>query len=95
MVPYALGGFARYAALKAGIGALATVLSLLPPSAPVAMLMRMTASTVPGWQFGAGLSLLLLAVAGTIWLMARLFHAHTLLSGELLSLRCFWSALRG
>jgi len=131
VVPYALGGFGLYAALMAGIGALApdmessrawlfvltlpmmipmylwqpiashpngslaTVLSLFPPSAPVAMLMRMTASTVPGWQFGVGLSLLLLSVVGTIWLMARLFHAQTLLSGEPLSLRRFWAALRG
>lgn len=74
-------------------GALATALSLFPPSAPVAMLMRMTASAVPTWQFGVGLSLLLVSVVGTIWLMARLFHAQTLLSGESLSLRRFWAAL--
>ncbi|MFP3897022.1 MAG: ABC transporter permease [Anaerolineales bacterium] len=129
ILPYALAGFALYAALMAGIGALAEdvenargwifvltlpmmvplylwpsivnapfgplalVLSLFPYSAPVAMLMRMTSSTVPGWQFAVGLSLLLLAVIGTIWLMGRLFRAQTLLSGESLSLQRFWSAL--
>jgi ABC-2 type transport system permease protein len=128
---YALGGFGLYAALMAGIGAmapdaessrgwiffltlpmmvpiylwtvivnapqgaLAIALSLFPYSAPIAMLMRMTATSVPAWQFAVSLGLLLVAVVGTIWLMARLFRAQTLLSGEPLSIRRFWSALTG
>jgi len=131
IVPYALGGFGLYAALMAGIGALApdvegsrgwifvltlpmmipiylwtaivnapngpvaTVLSLFPYSAPVGMLMRMTVVAVPAWQLALSLGLLVLATAGTIWLMARLFHAQTLLSGEPLSLGRFWTALTG
>jgi ABC-2 type transport system permease protein len=128
-LPYALGGFGLYAALMAGIGALAKdvesargwifvltlpmmapmylwtsivnapfgplalVLSLFPYSAPVAMLMRMTSTAVPSWQLATSLVLLVLATVGTIWLMARLFRAQTLLSGEPLSLRRFWTAL--
>lgn len=130
IVPYALGGFGLYAALMAGIGALAPdmegsrawtfmitlpmmlpmylwmaivnnpqgvlalVLSLFPYSAPVAMMMRMTATAVPAWQLSVSLGLLLLAVVGTIGLMARLFHAKTLLSGEALSLDRFRAALQ-
>ena len=129
-VPYALGGFGLYAALMAGIGALAedmegargwifvltlpmmaplyvwtlivnapqgavaTVLSLFPYSAPVAMLMRMTATAVPVSQLVVSLGLRAAATAGTIWLMARLFRAQTLLSGEPLSIKRFWVALR-
>lgn len=128
--PYALGGFLLYAALMAGIGALApdidnsrawtfiitlpmlipiylwlaivnsphsslaVSLSLIPFSAPVAMLLRMTSTAVPGWQLGLSLVLLALAAAGLIWLMARLFRAQILLSGEALSLRRLWLALR-
>ena len=131
IVPYALGGFGLYAALMAGIGALAPdmegsrawtfmitlpmmlpmylwmaivnspqgalalILSLFPYSAPIAMMMRMTATTVPAWQVGVSLGLLSLAVVATIGLMARLFHAKTLLSGEALSLDRFRSALQG
>lgn len=127
--PFALGGFLLYAALMAGIGALArdvedsrvwlfvislpmmlpiylwvmivghpnglvaVSLSLFPFSAPVAMVMRLTSSTVPLWQIGLSLGLLLLTGFGTIWLMARLFHVRTLLSGEAMSLRRFWAAL--
>ena len=131
IIPYALGGFGLYAALMAGIGALApdlegsrswtfmitlpmmlpmylwmaivnnpqgvlaVILSLFPYSAPVAMLMRMTATAVPAWQVGVSLGLLLFAVVGTIWRMARLFHAKTLLSGEALSLARLRKALQG
>ncbi len=129
MVPYALGGFLLYAALMAGIGALARdvedgrtwlfiislpmmipiylgvaisgnpngtlamVLSLIPLSAPVAMLLRMTSTIVPGWQITLSLILLLLTGLGTVWLMARLFRVQTLLSGESLSARRMWAAL--
>ena len=76
-------------------GALAVALSLFPFSAPVGMLMRMTATSVPAWHFAVSLGLLAVATAGTIWLMARLFRAQTLLSGERLSVRRFVEALRG
>jgi ABC-2 type transport system permease protein len=131
MIPFAMGGYALYASLMAGIGALspdtegsrtwvfiitlpilipiylwtgivnapkgplAVILSLFPFSSPVTMLMRMTTITVPVWQIAASLALLALAVVGMIWLMARLFRARTLLSGEALSLRRFVAALSG
>jgi ABC-2 type transport system permease protein len=129
--PYALGGFLLYAALMAGIGALAqdvessrawifiitlpmtlpiylwmgitssphgplaTILSMIPFSSPMTMLMRMTSTVVPGWQIGLSLALLLLTGVGMIWLMGRLFRVQTLLSGESISLQRVWSALRG
>ncbi len=130
VVAFALGGFLLYAALMAGVGALArdvedsrtwlfvislpmmlpiylwvaiartphgflaVVLSLFPFSAPVAMLMRLTSAAVPAWQVGISLGLLALTGLGTIRLMARLFRAQTLLSGEPLSVRRFLAALR-
>lgn len=76
-------------------GALATVLSLIPFSAPVAMLLRMTSSLVPPWQLAASLLLLLLTGVGVVWLMARLFRAQTLLSGESFSLQRFLNTMQG
>jgi ABC-2 type transport system permease protein len=72
---------------------LAVSLSLIPFTAPVAMLMRMTSTAVPGWQIGLSLLLLALTSAGTIALMARLFKVQTLLSGEAISFRRIWSVL--
>lgn len=75
-------------------GTLALVLSLFPYSSPVAMLLRMTAESVPGWQLILSIVLLITAVIGTIWLMSRLFRAQTLLSGEPLSVKRFWKAVQ-
>lgn len=76
-------------------GSLATALSLIPFSAPVAMLMRMTSTSVPPWQLGVSLALLLLTGIALSWFMTRLFRVQTLLSGETFSLARVWAALRG
>jgi ABC-2 type transport system permease protein len=76
-------------------GTLAIVLSVVPFSAPIAMLMRMTSTTVPMWQITVSLVLIALTSAGTIWLMARLFRMQTLLSGESLSIKRLWTTLKG
>lgn len=76
-------------------GPLATALSLFPFSAPVAMLMRLTSASVPVWQTVLSLGLVFLGGLGVLWLMARLFRVQTLLSGESISMRRFWAALRG
>jgi ABC-2 type transport system permease protein len=68
-------------------------MSLIPFSAPLAMLMRLTTTIVPSWQILLSIGLLLLTCLGTILLMARLFRVQTLLSGESISVERAWSAL--
>jgi len=75
-------------------GLVAMGLSLIPFSAPVAMLMRLTGAVVPTGQTAASLGLLVLTALGTIWLMARLFRIRTLLSSESISMRRMWAALQ-
>lgn len=76
-------------------GPLSIALSLIPFSAPIAMLMRLTSTAVPAWQVAASMVILAATGVGTIWLMARLFRVQTLLSGESLSARRVWATLRG
>jgi ABC-2 type transport system permease protein len=83
------------AIVNAPTGAFAVVLSMIPFSAPVAMLMRMITSAVPAWQLLTSLFLLVFTGAGTVWLMARLFRVQTLLSGESISFKRFFGAIRG
>lgn len=83
------------AIINAPNGAFAVALSLIPFSAPIAMLMRMTSSVVPTWQLIASLVVLVFTGVGMVWLMARLFRVQTLLSGESLSVRRFVGALMG
>lgn len=74
---------------------LSVAVSLFPFSAPVAMLMRMTSTTVPLWQLGLSLAGLGITGLGVLALMARLFRVQTMLSGEPLSFRRFAMALLG
>jgi ABC-2 type transport system permease protein len=81
--------------INAPNGPFAVALSMIPFSAPIAMMMRMTSTAVPVWQLATSLGLLLLTALGMIWLMARLFRVTTLLSGEKPSLKRFIQALQG
>ena len=75
-------------------GPLAVVLSLIPFTSPVAMVMRMTGTDVPAWQIGLALALLVVAVVLVIVLASRLFRAQSLLRGTKPSLREVAMALR-
>ncbi|MEJ2759110.1 MAG: ABC transporter permease [Anaerolineales bacterium] len=74
---------------------LSTAISFFPFSAPVAMMTRMTAGTVPVWQ--VALSVALMAATGylIIVLVARLFRAQNLLSGQELNPKVYFKALIG
>jgi ABC-2 type transport system permease protein len=64
-------------------GGLATVLSLIPITAPLAMVQRIAITVVPWWQLGLSLTLLAAFVCLTLWLAAKIFRVNTLLAGTL------------
>ncbi len=74
---------------------LAVFLSLFPLTAPVSMMTRLAATSVPFWQTALAAGLL----AGTAWLLvqatARLFRAQNLLTGQSVKLLGFFKALAG
>jgi ABC-2 type transport system permease protein len=76
-------------------GTLAILLSLFPLTAPVAMVTRLAAASIPLWQpvLAAGL------MAGTAVLVlravARMFHAQILLSGQPFTVGRYFAALLG
>jgi len=75
-------------------GTLATALSLVPLTSPIVMPMRLVGEGAPLLQILAGLGLLIVAVLATIWLVARVFRAQALLSGNKPSLASLVAALR-
>ncbi len=75
-------------------GTLATALSLVPLTSPIVMPMRLVGEGAPLLQILAGLALLIIAVLVTIWLVARVFRAQALLSGNKPSLASLVAAIR-
>ena len=67
-----------------------TILSMLPPSAPMIMPLRASLVNVPAWQVVAAVVLMLAAIYGLFRVGARLYHNAVLHTGARLRLREAW-----
>jgi ABC-2 type transport system permease protein len=76
-------------------GAIATVLSLFPFTAPIAMMTRLVAGGVPWWQPFLAAALLALTALVVIRAVARVFRAQMLLSGQPATTKHYFAALLG
>ena len=63
-------------------GAVATWMSLIPFTSPIAMVMRLPFGGVPGWQLALSMGLLVAGFVGTIWLAARIYRVGILMYGK-------------
>lgn len=74
---------------------LPVILSIIPITAPLSMVMRISLTTVPAWQIAISLMLLITLDVLMIWLAGRLFRVQTLLAGQTPKLRDIPRLLRG
>jgi ABC-2 type transport system permease protein len=85
---------AIYIAAVAAIGnpgaAWVTLLSLLPPTAPILMPLRTSLVYVPAWQVAAAVVLALAAIYGLFRMGARLYRNAILHNGARLQVRDAW-----
>ena len=75
--------------IEAPNGAVATALSLIPLTAPVTMMLRLSAASVPLWQVALSAILLAITAFWIIRTVAGLFRAQTLLAGQPFTFRRF------
>ncbi len=78
--------FAFLSLLKDPNGPIPTALSLVPLTAPTAMMMRVSLGVVPAWQIILSLVLLAATGAATVWLAAWIFRVGLLMTGKRLRL---------
>jgi ABC-2 type transport system permease protein len=64
-----------------------TILSMVPLTSPIAMLMRVLLVEVPLWQILVSQGLMLVTALGLFWVAGRMFRMQTLLAGEVPKLR--------
>ncbi|MDP3449744.1 MAG: ABC transporter permease [Anaerolineaceae bacterium] len=74
---------------------LSVVLSLFPLTAPVSMMTRLAATTVPFWQTALAAVLIGLTALFLVQSAAKMFRAQNLLSGQSINTKTFFSALFG
>jgi ABC-2 type transport system permease protein len=84
--------FLSFGALDDPGSSLATVLSFVPPSAPMVMPVRMIAGEAAAWEVALSAALTLLAGAALVALAARVYGAAVLRTGSRVSLRAVWRA---
>lgn len=70
------------------------ILSMLPFTSPMGMILRMAAATVPAWQIALSLLLLLTLTVFFAWVAARIFRWALLMYGNRFSLRQIVRVLR-
>ena len=75
-------------------GGFAQILSFIPFTAPVTMMVRLGASDVPLWEVVVSLGVLLLTGVALLWITARVFRAGLLMYGQRMSLGGVFAALR-
>ncbi len=75
-------------------GGLSRILSFIPFTAPVTMMIRLAASDVPLWEVVTSLAVLLLTGVALLWISGRVFRAGLLMYGQRMSLRGVFAALR-
>ena len=63
-------------------GALATVLSFFPLTAPLMMFMRISVQTPPLWQIATSVALLVATIVGVAWFAGRVYRVGILMYGK-------------
>jgi len=81
--------------IEAPHGSVSTALSLIPFTAPVVMMTRLSAGGVPWWQPPVAIVLLVLTVVLVVRAVSGMFRAQTILSGQPFNIRRFFFALVG
>ncbi len=75
-------------------GTLAVVLTMIPFSSPITVMVRMGLSSVPAWQIALSLAILLVTTALIAWVSARVFRWGLLRYGKGFGLRDLLQAVR-
>ncbi len=94
MLPVASPMWALMELMSNPDGVLARVLSFIPLTAPMTMMVRLAVGDPPVWEALASLVITVLGGLALLWVSARVFRAGLLMYGQRMSLRGALAALR-
>ena len=70
------------------------VLTLIPITAPVEVMLRLGVSEIPAWQLATSMAILVLSIIGTLLLTIKVFRTHLLMYGKRVRFREIIRSLR-
>jgi ABC-2 type transport system permease protein len=82
ILPLIIGMVCFPAVIESPDGGLAVALSLVPFLSPLMMFLRIVVLPPPMWQIVLSLVLLVLAIAGAVWVAARIYRVGILMYGK-------------
>ena len=82
VLPLVIGMVCFPAVIESPDGGLAITLSMVPFLSPLMMFLRIVVVTPPLWQVALSLVLLALAIAGAVWVAARIYRVGILMYGK-------------
>ena len=82
IMPLIIGVVCFPVVLESPDGTFAVALSMIPFLSPLMMFLRIVVLTPPAWQIATSLVLLVLAIAGAIWVAARIYRIGILMYGK-------------
>ena len=89
-----IGYFAAFIGLNTPDASWIQVLSLIPFFSPYLLPARLILDSVAPWEWAVAAGLMVVFLAGALWVAARIYSAGVLLYGQRASLRAIWRAVR-
>ena len=86
-LPLLVAYLAAFSALFGQVSPFVTVLSFLPPTAPIAMPVRLAVGPVPAWQVATSVILLVVGIAGAVRLAGAVYNRAVLRTGTRITWR--------
>ena len=82
ILPLMLGIYVGFfAVIENPHGTVSTVFSMIPLTSPIVMLMRIPFG-VPWWELALSIAILVLSIAGVVWLAAKIYRVGILMYGK-------------
>lgn len=81
-MPMAVNMVVLYPIISAPNSLLSTLLSFIPTSTPLLMFLRLSISSVPGWQIALSICTLSISIIVVIWIAARIYRIGILMYGK-------------
>ena len=82
ILPAALPFYAIYFIIENPQHIVSQILTLFPFTAPITVIMRLGIADIPAWQLVLSMALLVAAIFGSLWLVAKVFRTFLLMTGK-------------